>query len=400
MRLEKVYQKFRRCLQMKKIVRVSGELVNNAYWQVEGDTVTITYQTDRELSAILAVMSRQHVVIEDVAAPDNDFQLPGYENLELSTQNMISDAIKHGIGFQVLDETEQIIKLIYGDHVEFIKAGNITRLDSALSHALMENKIVTKDILKTAGIQVPFGYEFHQIEDAFQHFDKLPAEFVVKPKSTNYGIGITIFKETTTQADYEQAVKIAFENDEAIIVETYAHGTEYRFYVQDDAVLAVLERFPANVIGNGVQTIKALVALKNRDIRRGEHHRTPLEKIKIGEVESLTLSLQGFTESSIPDAGVCVFLRENSNVSTGGDSIDRTDEVATFYKTIAVKVAQALDVTVTGVDIIITDAAKASDYYVIEANQNPMMQMHLFPAVGQSRRVTESLIKLLFPEIS
>ena len=137
---------------MKKIVKVSGELVDNAYWQVEGDTVIITYQTDRELSAILAVMSRQHVVIEDVAAPDNDFQLPGYENLELSTQNMISDAIKNGIGFQVLDETEQIIKLIYGDHVEFIKAGNITRLDSALSHALMENKIVTKDILKTAGI--------------------------------------------------------------------------------------------------------------------------------------------------------------------------------------------------------------------------------------------------------
>ena len=82
---------------MKKIVKVSGELVDNAYWQVEGDTVIITYQTDRELSAILAVMSRQHVVIEDVAAPDNDFQLPGYENLELSTQNMISDAIKNGI---------------------------------------------------------------------------------------------------------------------------------------------------------------------------------------------------------------------------------------------------------------------------------------------------------------
>ena len=110
--------------------------------------------------------------------------------------------------------------------------------------------------------------------------------------------------------------------------------------------------------------------------------------------------MQGFTESSIPDAGICVFLRENSNVSTGGDSIDRTDEVATFYKTIAVKVAQALDVTITGVDIIISDATRASDYYVIEANQNPMMQMHLFPAVGQSRRVTESLIKLLFPEIS
>lgn len=37
---------------------------------------------------------------------------------------------------QVLDENEQIIKLTYGTHVEYIKEGNITRLDSALSHAL------------------------------------------------------------------------------------------------------------------------------------------------------------------------------------------------------------------------------------------------------------------------
>ncbi|MGM5486635.1 MAG: bifunctional glutamate--cysteine ligase GshA/glutathione synthetase GshB, partial [Pseudolactococcus raffinolactis] len=58
----------------------------------------------------------------------------------------------------------------------------------------------------------------------------------------------------------------------------------------------------------------------------------------------------------------------------------------------------ALDVTITGVDIIIADASQEGSYFVIEANQNPMMQMHLFPAIGQSRRVTESLIRLLFPE--
>lgn len=70
------------------------------------------------------------------------------------------------------------------------------------------------------------------------YFDQLPSAFVVKPKSTNYGIGI-VFRQTATQADYEQAVHIAFENDDAIIVETYAHGTEYRFYRRDNAVLAV-----------------------------------------------------------------------------------------------------------------------------------------------------------------
>ena len=370
----------------------------NAYWYINDDLLTITYHSNRDLSAILAVLSRHGIDIQYVQAPANDFQLPGYENLELSTQNLIADAIKYGIQFQVLDEVEQILKLTYGSHTEYIKEGNITHFDSALSHALMENKIVTKAILNTAGVQVPSGFEFHDLNDALRHFDQLPSAFVVKPKSTNYGIGISIFKETTTQADYEEAVKIAFENDDAIIVETYAHGTEFRFYVQNGEVLAVLERFPANVVGDGVHSIQQLVAIKNTDIRRGEHHRTPLEKIKLGDVERLTLSLQGFDVQSVPKAQERVFLRENSNVSTGGDSIDRTEQVSDYYKAIAVKVAHALDVTITGVDIIIPDASQKGPYFVIEANQNPMMQMHLFPAIGKSRRVTESLIKLLFPE--
>ena len=370
----------------------------NAYWYINDDLLTITYHSNRDLSAILAVLSCHGIDIQYVQAPANDFQLPGYENLELSTQNLIADAIKYGIQFQVLDEVEQILKLTYGSHTEYIKEGNITHFDSALSHALMENKIVTKAILNTAGIQVPSGFEFHDLNDALRHFDQLPSAFVVKPKSTNYGIGISIFKETTTQADYEEAVKIAFENDDAIIVETYAHGTEFRFYVQNGEVLAVLERFPANVVGDGVHSIQQLVAIKNTDIRRGEHHRTPLEKIKLGDVERLTLSLQGFDVQSVPKAQERVFLRENSNVSTGGDSIDRTEQVSDYYKAIAVKVAHALDVTITGVDIIIPDASQKGPYFVIEANQNPMMQMHLFPAIGKSRRVTESLIKLLFPE--
>ena len=190
---------------MEKTFKVSGALEacqQNAYWYIKGDLATITYQSNRDLSAILAVLNRQGVDIQYVQAPANDFQLPGYENLELSTQNLIADAIQYGIYFQVLDEVEQIVKLTYGTHTEYVKEGNITHFDSALSHALMENKIVTKEILSAAGIQVPSGFEFHDINDALAHFDQLPAAFVVKPKSTNYGIGISIFKETTTQADY------------------------------------------------------------------------------------------------------------------------------------------------------------------------------------------------------
>ena len=99
---------------MEKTFKISGALEynkQNAYWYINGDLLTITYQSNRELSAILAVLNRQGIEIQYVQAPANDFQLPGYENLELSTQNLIADAIKYGIQFQVLDEVEQIVKL-------------------------------------------------------------------------------------------------------------------------------------------------------------------------------------------------------------------------------------------------------------------------------------------------
>ena len=39
---------------------------------------------------------------------------------------------------------------------------------------------------------------------------------------------------------------------------------------------------------------------------------------------------------SIPQKDEIIYLRENSNVSTGGDSIDVTDQIPDDYKKIAV----------------------------------------------------------------
>lgn len=99
--------------------------------------------------------------------------------MELSTQNLIADAIKYGIQFQVLDEVEQILSRTMV-HIRSTSKKVILHFDSALSHALMESKIVTKAILNTAGIQVPSGFEFHDLNDAARHFDQLPSAFVVK----------------------------------------------------------------------------------------------------------------------------------------------------------------------------------------------------------------------------
>lgn len=333
------------------------------------------------------------------------YRLRGFEDMEMSTQLLMYDAIQVGIEIDIMDRLDQFLELKYRSHVEYVKNANMTSKDSYISALLMGNKTAAKVVMKKHGFIVPEGDEFHSVEEAVAAFWKIEKEqIVVKPKSTNYGVGISVFKEPPLEKEYKKAIELAFLEDEAVLVEKFAHGTEYRFFVLDGRTEAVVLRVPANVKGDGTRSIAALIDEKNTHPYRGEDHRAPLEKIKLGELERLMLHQQGFKEDDVPAAGEIVYLRENSNISTGGDSIDFTDEMDDSYKKIAAGIADAMGAKVCGVDLIIQDYTQTSTrehpgYIALEANYNPAMHMHAFVYKGTGRRLTPKILKMLFPEI-
>lgn len=334
------------------------------------------------------------------------YALSAFDNMELSTQALLFDLIQKGIQTEILDENDQFLRLQFGEHFEYVKNGNMTGHDSYISPLIMENKVVTKKVLAKAGFNVPQSIEFTDAERAVASYPLFENRAVViKPKSTNYGLGITIFQQSVqNREDFAKAIEIAFREDKEVMVEDYLSGTEYRFFVLGDETLAVLLRVPANVVGDGTHTVRELVEMKNDHPLRGDGSRTPLKKIALGDIERLQLKEQGLTVDSVPPKGQTVQLRVNSNISTGGDSIDMTDEMHPSYKELAVGIAKAMGAAVCGVDLIISDLKKPAEpnlqsWGVIEANFNPMMMMHIFPYAGQSRRLTLSIIKMLFPEL-
>ncbi|MFP3844860.1 bifunctional glutamate--cysteine ligase GshA/glutathione synthetase GshB [Priestia filamentosa] len=335
---------------------------------------------------------------------DKPYQLAGFTDMELSTQILMFDCIQQGIQVEILDRQDQFLKLKLKDHVEYVKNGNMTSKDNYVSTLIMENKTVTKKILHQHGFRVPKGVEFHTIDQALRSYRLFSTKpFVVKPKTTNYGLGISIFKEGANYEDYQKALTLAFKEDSSVLIEEFMNGTEYRFFVLNDKVYAVLLRIPANVKGDGKHTIQELVDQKNRDSLRGRDHRTPLETIQLGELENLMLKAQGYGMDSIPREGEIIYLRENSNISTGGDSIDVTDQIPDDYKKVAVDAVSALGVKICGIDLIIENtevpAAHKNAYGIIEANFNPSMYMHIYPYKGKYRRLTMHIIHYLFPEL-
>lgn len=336
---------------------------------------------------------------------ERPYQLAGFREMELSTQIFMFDAIQKGVQVKVLDESDQFLRLQFQDHVEYVKNANMTSKDSYIVPLIMENKTVTKKVLKEAGFRVPGGAEFSSMEEAVKAYPRFADQaFVIKPKSTNYGLGITIFKEGADLEDYQAGLAIAFREDSSVLVEEFMPGTEYRFFVIGGEVQAIMLRVPANVIGDGIRTVKELVEEKNSDPLRGTNHRAPLELIQLGELEQLMLKEQGLTIESVPQANQIVYLRENSNISTGGDSIDMTDEFSEAYKKIAVSAVEALGAKISGIDLIIPDkeidpTTDKKAYGIIEANFNPAMHMHVYPFAGKGRRLTMNVLELLYPEI-
>jgi len=323
----------------------------------------------------------------------------GFNDLELSTQLLLREAVRRGVAFEILDRNENFIRLSRNGNTQYVKQATKTSLDNYASVLAMENKLVTKKILDEHGINTPRGFNYSKMDLAKSKFEYFRGKaIVIKPNQTNYGLGITIIKDNNDKQLFDRAIAIAFEYDSTILIEDFIEGKEFRVFVINNEVVGILHRVPANVTGNGKDSIRELVRIKNLDPIRGEGYRTPLEKIMLGEAEAIFLKAQDRDFDTVPAKNEMVFLRENSNISTGGDSIDYTEEIPESYKAVAVEAAKALNANITGLDMIIKDYTKEANdenYSIIEMNFNPAIHIHCFPYKGKQRKLNEKLMDAL-----
>ncbi|MGL5546597.1 MAG: bifunctional glutamate--cysteine ligase GshA/glutathione synthetase GshB, partial [Tannerellaceae bacterium] len=294
---------------------------------------------------------------------------------------------------------ENFVRLYNHAKEEYVMQATKTSLDNYVSVLMMENKVVTKKVLDKAGIRTPRGREYYSADEALLDFEYFRGKaIVIKPKSTNFGLGISILKVNEDREDFATGLQIAFEHDNTILIEEFVAGRDFRFFLIDNEVVGILHRVPANVVGNGVFTIAELIDRKNEDPLRGKGYRTPLEKIRKGREEELFLKQQGLIFDSVPGMNEVVYLRENSNISTGGDSIDFTDEIHPSYKAIAVEAAKAMHVRITGLDMMIPDITAPADetnYAIIEMNFNPAIHIHCYPYKGINRHLNDKILAAL-----
>ncbi|HLR72554.1 MAG TPA: hypothetical protein VK085_14130 [Pseudogracilibacillus sp.] len=278
-----------------------------------------------------------------------------------------------------------------------------TRGDKVTNEAVEKgmNKEATKSILSKAGIPVPEGKQFTR-EDSEQaiieYADKLGYPVVIKPTDGSFGRGVM------SDISSEGELKFALEylrnelEENEIIVEKYIPGNDYRLYIVGADVVGAIWRVPPNIVGDGINSIKALIDIKNSE--RKLNPRLANCPIKIDQETIDYIRRSGYTLESVPEKDEVIYTNDKGNVSIGGDPIDVLDELSDEVKETAVAALQAIPgLTHGAVDLIIAkDESGKEAGYVIELNPTAQIGGILFPFKGQPRDVPKAIIDYYFPE--
>ncbi|MBN2107499.1 MAG: cyanophycin synthetase [Deltaproteobacteria bacterium] len=314
-----------------------------------------------------------------------------------STRAIVDAASARGIPVRRLNDAS-LVQLGFGAKQRRIMAAETDRT-GAIAEEIAQDKELTKMILKSAGVPVPYGSIVHSREEAWTEAQDIGFPVTVKPADGNQGRGVAV--NLSTQDQVTAAYDAASKESRDVLVEENVRGKDFRFLVVGNHLVAAACRKPAQVTGDGVHTVAELVAQENTNPRRGDHHALTLSKIPLDTVSLAVLSAQGLTPGSVPPEGACVLIRRNANLSTGGTAIDVTDSVHPLNASFAVGAAKCVGLDIAGVDIVAEDISIPLDEQggkVIEVNAAPGLRMHIAPSEGQSQPVGKAIIDMLFPD--
>lgn len=293
--------------------------------------------------------------------------------------------------------TGNLVQLGWGSCQKKVLAA-ATSETRALAEDIVQDKELTRHLLGGVGLPVPCGRPVSSAEDAWVAALEIGLPVVVKPRDGSQGRGVAL--NLLTKEQIAAAYGMAKEVSHSIIVEQFIYGEHYRLLIVGQKLIAASRCEPAHVIGDGIQSVQALVDEVNRDPRRAPHHAAALSKIYIDAIALAVLCEQGMTPDSIPQKAQKVLIRGNSNISTGGTAVDVTDLVHPTNAKAAIEAAQIVGLDICGIDIIARDINQAftsGNGVFIEINARPGLRMHLHPLEGEPRPVGHAIIETLFP---
>ncbi|MCA1298527.1 N-acetylglutaminylglutamine synthetase [Stappia indica] len=297
---------------------------------------------------------------------------------------IVKEARRRGIHVEVSDAERGFFSLSQGGRTIRCRE-SLSDMTSAVAMSICDDKTATRAVVEAAGVAVPQQIQADAGPAELEAFLAAHGKVVVKPARGEQGRGVAV--GLTDMAEIAAAVETAGKICDTVLIEECVTGEDLRLIVINYKLVAAAVRRPPVIVGNGQQPIRALIAAQSR--RRlaatgGESH------IPIDAETERTIRQAGYDMDSVLEAGTELQVRRTANLHTGGTIHDVTDIVHPVLVEAAVTAARAIDIPVTGIDLMVK-APTLPDYRFIEANERPGLANH------EPQPTAERFIDLLFP---
>jgi cyanophycin synthetase len=270
--------------------------------------------------------------------------------------------------------------------------------DSFIAAEIACNKDLTNHLLRSAGLPAPRSIIVTSEEAAVAAAREIGYPLVVKPLDSSQGRGVGVHLENDAAVRAQYPLAFSASPTSTVLVEKFIYGRHYRILVVGGRFVAAAERVPAYVIGDGSHTLRQLVDLANADPMRASKHKA---RVAFDDRAIALAQRQGFSPDNVPPAGQRVEMVLTANISTGGTSVDCTDQIHAYNVAIAEQAAQVVGLDLAGIDLIAPDISKPvleTGGAICEVNGGPgLFVVHSQPIEGQPREVIRPVIDHLFP---
>lgn len=266
---------------------------------------------------------------------------------------------------------------------------SFTQHTSHMAAKIARDKAICAATLRLAGIPVPPHQLVNDPQKAIEIAEKIGFPVVVKPADRDGGQAVSAGLDNAEQvaAAFELAKRVSAR----VLVEKHVSGRDYRLTVHRGELIWAVERVPAGVKGNGRHTIEQLVATANTDPLRSRSAHSPLKPIELDAEADRLLTQRGLTRQYIAPDGLYIPLRRAANVNSGGVPLGVFDDVHPDNARLAIRAAQALQLDLAGIDILIPNIAqswKETGAAICEVNGQPQLGgttgKHLYSLVLQT----------------
>ena len=305
--------------------------------------------------------------------------------------------------FRVLGKPDGTDFFVAKKEEKFVAFEGLPRPDRGKSKSLiwMDNKAILKKKFVAAGIPMARGRACRTFTQALAVMNQIneggTLAVITKPHIGSRSRHSTV--NIRTPGELKSGFKKAKRLSPWVVVEQELQGYLFRILLIQGEVAGVIRREKAQVVGDGVSTIRKLVTVENKNpLRNGPtFHQLPDER---DSETAQNLAKKDLSWDSIPSRGEVITLNEHISRYYGGSTTDFTDRIHPENILLFKHIAHVLGDPLVGVDFIIGDMEQSWREQklcgVIECNSLPNIDLHHEVLYGESRDIGGLLLDIAF----